>query len=148
VVAIHNGVPEILGWVYEDEARRLLETRKVTLCHRKGQARRLLCTDIKPGERISFARAELKHTRYSHNRETPHNPQNCWTLIHLPEHVQRVFMAVLISAGGATLIPEMKRKRTHGPQPALRSDRSGRDDRRPRVGNLGRVPAVVPAKAA
>jgi hypothetical protein len=71
VVAIHNGVRETLAWVDEEEARRLLKERKVTLAHRRGQARSLIVLDKHPVERISFARAELKHAWYSHNRETP-----------------------------------------------------------------------------
>jgi hypothetical protein len=118
VFAVHNGVEETLAWVNEEDARRLIESRKVTLLKTKTKIRSLRVLDMHPGERISFARAELKHTRYSHNQETPQNPKNCWTLVYLPMgkdpaalFVQQIFMAVLMGAGGAKLVEEPKRKR-------------------------------------
>jgi hypothetical protein len=149
VIAVLNGVEETLGWVDEPEARRLLEQRKVTLLGTGTKVRKLRYIDIKPGERISFARSELKHTRYSHNHETPDNPEKCWTLIRLPKHTQHVFMAVVSQVHGCSIVIEpRKRKRTHAPQSAERGYGSGRDDRRRGMGGVGRVSAVVAPKAA
>jgi hypothetical protein len=149
VIAVLNGVEETLGWVDEPEARRLIEQRKVTLLGTGTKIRKLRYVDIKPGERISFARSELKHTRYSHNHETADNPEKCWTLIRLPKHTQHVFMAVPAGLGGCSEVAKpRKRKPKRAPYQSGTGDSGVGRRRMDRVGSVLAADAPRTPKAA
>ena len=123
LVAELNGRKEVIGWVGEEDARRLIKEGKASLTG--PWRRRALRITVQTGEKIRFASSEIRHTRYSHNHETRENPENVWTLLRLARWTQSVFLAQLLEQCAVTAVCRDCGRRFHAtPQAAEEHDRT------------------------
>ncbi|GAC1699965.1 MAG: hypothetical protein NVS9B4_00450 [Candidatus Acidiferrum sp.] len=105
VLAVLDHHGEHLFWCGEDLARELIKKQQVRFIRKNSIVRVLVATDRleqKYGQMATGRGTAMDKTRYSHDHDTPTNPQNVWTLKHLPRAVERIFLAVAEDCG-ATL---------------------------------------------
>lgn len=86
---------EQICWLDEAQAREMIRKQEVELLWSKRRVRALRLRAAAPSPAQIRAYQQLGGTRYSHNRETPVNPRNCWTLTPLPSGARRIFRQVL-----------------------------------------------------
>ncbi len=97
---------EHLFWVSEDQARDMVRKGQVTVIRRKGSVRALRATsafDLAYRNLATGRGTALDKTRYSHNHESEDNPEKVWTLRHLANSAQDVFLQVATDCGGVTV---------------------------------------------
>ena len=95
-IALIDRTGEIIRYATDEEARDLLRERRAeALVTKRGRIRALrIVSDrelLKKGSRA-------QRTHYSHDRETPTNPEGCWTLIHIPDRDHSFFTNLPIAA--------------------------------------------------
>lgn len=121
----HRGLPvydpnsnALVLWATEEFVRQCISQGKIkpVMAARKC-VQRLIWTGPKttivpiPEEMAGYKPSEARPTRYSHNRDTEDNPVNVWTLIHLADSTQAIFLAVAMQCGGVLKAKRKKRRR-------------------------------------
>lgn len=105
-LSVIDAAGEHLFWVTEDQARDMVRKGQVTVIRRKGSVRALRATsafDLAYRNIATGRGTALDKTRYSHNRESEDNPEKVWTLRHLANSSQDVFLQVATDCGGVTV---------------------------------------------
>ena len=106
-IAVVDLEGQIVFWATETDARQLVQKGQATVIRKKGRVRFLRATSAfdQAHRNLCGGRGDGLHLqRYSHNHETPENPEKVWVLRRLAKVHHPVFIASVIDCGGATAI--------------------------------------------